>query len=84
MVSEYYKTLGPRPLGPKLYAPYGEDTLYAKGFDCALCIKIRKLLYGSFITSGGWCDPRRGYLEPEDEFLKRILDGFLKWPEDHK
>jgi len=33
-------------------------------------------------TYGGWADPRRGYLESEEDFLGRVPDGFLKWPED--
>lgn len=64
--------------------PYGEGFLYARGCNCALCLKIRELVTTVYITSGGWCDPRRGYSESEKDFLNRVPDGFLKWPEDHK
>jgi len=64
--------------------PYGADTMYARGCYCDLCVKIRQLIEeNGMIGSGGWADPRRHYHEQEDEFLKRIPDGFVKWPEDH-
>ncbi len=63
---------------------YGEDTLYVKDCYCDLCVKIYQLIKeNGMITSGGWADPRRFYLEQEDEFLKRVPNGFVKWPEDH-
>lgn len=47
--------------------------------NCGLC---------SFIstyegTSGGWADPRKHYSESEKDFLIRVPDGFIKWPNDH-
>lgn len=65
--------------------PYGEDFLYAKGCACALCKRIREeIAEKGMIPSGGWCDPRRHYVESEEEFLKRVPDGFLKWPKEHR
>ncbi len=64
--------------------PFGADTLFTRGCFCDLCVKIRLLIEEhGMITSGGWADPRRGYLEQEDEFLKRVPDGFIRWPKDH-
>jgi hypothetical protein len=68
---------------------YGAGTLYSVNCFCALCVKIRNLRdealsRNSFLMSGGWADPRRKYLENEEDFLKRVPDGFLVWPEDHK
>lgn len=47
--------------------------------ECDLC-KFLRTYEG---THGGWCDPRRGYLEKEEEFLNRVPDGFICWPSDH-
>jgi len=68
---------------------YGEGLIYTKDCQCAACIKFRKLIHPTpnelvMITTGGWCDPRRSYLESEDDFLKRVPDGILQWPEDHR
>ena len=50
--------------------------------NCALCEMLREL--GPYHPTGGWCDPRRYYEEGNDaNFLQRIPDGFIKWPEDH-
>ena len=46
---------------------------------CGLCLFLRTY----FGAHGGWCDPRRGYLESESDFLRRVPDGFLTWPADH-
>ena len=47
---------------------------------CKLC----KFLQSYNGTHGGWCDPRRGYSEREEDFIKRVPDGFLVWPEEHR
>ncbi len=52
--------------------------------QCALCKKIIELTQDAFITSCGWADPRRRYMEDSDAFLERVPDGFLRWPDDHK
>ncbi len=61
------------------------DPLYFMKCDCALCLKIRELTDKGnvMILQGGWADPRRHYLESEEDFLERIPDGFIRWPEDH-
>ncbi len=63
---------------------YGEDTLYAKGCNCALCEKVKQIIksHQSFL-SGGWADPRRLPFELGTDFISRVPDGFLVWPEDH-
>ena len=63
---------------------YGAGTLYAPGCPCALCEKIRSVIgERGMITSGGWADPRRGYMESEEKFLARVPDGFIRWPAAH-
>ena len=52
-----------------------------EGCHCALCGQIRSL--GPGIGSGGWADPRRDYDESEEDFLRRVPDGFIRWPDDH-
>jgi len=47
--------------------------------NCALC----EFLRGYSGTHGGWCDPRRGYSEQEDDFIERVPDGFWVWPANH-
>ena len=52
--------------------------------DCALCKKIMEIKASFGLWAGqGWADPRRGYSETEEAFLKRVPDGFVKFPEDH-
>jgi hypothetical protein len=65
--------------------PYGAYTLYSPNCLCGCCNKIRHLIKeNGMITSGGWADPRRGYLESEEDFLERVPDGFIRWAEDHE
>lgn len=59
--------------------PLAYDPEFMFKCDCDLCVFLRT--YNG--TYGGWADPRRGYLETEGDFLKRVPDGFLVWPEDH-
>ena len=69
----------------EIIKPYGEDIIYKKGCWCPLCLKIRQLIEEQgMITTGGWADPRRFYHESEEDFLKRIPDGFISWPSEHK
>lgn len=52
---------------------------------CALCEFIKKYLsVDMWPYVGPWADPRRHYLESEEEFLERVPDGFLRWPEEHE
>lgn len=52
---------------------------------CSLCEYLSsRHERGLVVTSGGHCDPRRGYSETAEEFLKRVPDGFLIWPENHE
>jgi hypothetical protein len=46
---------------------------------CRLC-KFLETYNG---IHGGWADPRRGYSESEEDFIERVPDGFLTWPDDH-
>lgn len=48
--------------------------------SCDLCLFLR--IYRG--THGGWADPRRGYSESEEDFLERVPDGFIKWPDNHR
>lgn len=59
---------------------------YESNCKCGLCRVIREFAEekAPYFCTGGWIDPRRFYLEKEDEFLKRVPDGFITWPEDHK
>jgi hypothetical protein len=51
---------------------------------CALCEFIKEYNKNPDHTSGAWCDPRRQYLESDEDFIKRVPDGFLSWPDRHK
>jgi hypothetical protein len=72
------------------YSTWGEETIYTKGCECSACKKLYSLIHPDEKTivmfgSGGWNDPRRMYHETDpQEFLKRVPDGILQWPEDHK
>ena len=54
-----------------------------KSCGCELCELIHKLHNEGFMRDGGWCDPRRYYFENEEEFIKRVPDGILRWPKEH-
>ena len=65
------------------------ESVYTIDCECEVCQKFKALVHpvpGETVifTGVGHCDPRRHYLESEEEFLKRVPDGVLRWPKDHK
>lgn len=65
------------------------EMFYTIGCECEACKKFYSLIHPDefttvFFGGGGHCDPRRYYLESEKDFLERVPDGVLRWPEDHK
>lgn len=75
-----------RAFGEQMSKPHGEGTLWAKGCECARCLKMREITDEGrlIIPMGGWGDPRRHYLEGPGEFLERVPDGFVELPDDCK